>query len=336
MTIAPGVEVIETSFWNRPLNLVLFCGEELALVDTGLAETPRKAILPFLSARRLAPEQLAWVIITHAHVDHFGGNDALWRASSHRARFAVHGLDRATIEDPATQVRRANERYVKLGLITPSDLENGIEACGGGVKVNRVLEGGEVFPLGKGLELQIHFAPGHSAGNISVLERKNRILVQGETVAGVGQYSTTGELLTVPAYEDVEAYLSTIARIARLDFDLLVPSHLPVMNRTQASKFFDDSLTFVIRFEQEVRKRLQSSKQPVKPLSLWQSMNGLWGQYRADIGLYALLEAHLKRLLQRGLAAGSLSEGLVLLEPDCDDLAQLEQAGRSAIRDMVA
>ncbi len=335
MSLSSGVQPIETSFWGRPLTMVLFRGDRVALVDTGLVGTPADAVLPHLRASGLTPNDLSLIIITHAHADHFGGNEELWLASGKKARFAAHRLDRPWIEDPPAQTRQAYGHYMDLGLMSAGDMANNIQFSGNGVVVDEVLAGGEVFDLGVGLELEIVFAPGHSAGNICVLDRKSKVLAQGETVAGVGQFDAAGKLLTVPYYEDVAVYLHSLATVARLDFETMVPSHLPVMDRRQAARFLEDSLDFALQFEQEVQQRVQAGGEGVTSLDLLRSMDGLWGRYPADLGMYMLLESHLLGLLRRGLAGGSLSTGLVWAGSTQNDLAPLEQEARTAIGDML-
>jgi glyoxylase-like metal-dependent hydrolase (beta-lactamase superfamily II) len=331
MHLAPGIDIIQTPFGNRPLNLVLITGRQVALIDTGLADTPREAILPALTALGLAARDLSLVIVTHAHADHFGGNEEILRASEGRARFAAHRLDTPWIEDPPACTRRAYGHYVDLGLMTAAELDNSVAVSGNGVRVQHVLEGGEVFDLGDGLELEIHFTPGHSAGHICVLERKHRVLIQGEAAAGVAQYDVQGHLLTAPYYEDLEVYLRSLAQIAGLDFATFVPSHLPVMDRAATARFLGGSLEFALRFEAEVRERLVSSRRPVPALELWRSLDRLWGQYPADLGLYMLLETHLNGLIRRGQAAGALATGLMWVggaQPALDGAAE---AARAAI-----
>jgi glyoxylase-like metal-dependent hydrolase (beta-lactamase superfamily II) len=249
-------------------------------------------------------------------------------------RFAAHRLDQAWIEDPPGQTRRGYGHFVDLGFWTADDLENGIETSGNGIKLDHVLEGGEIFDLGDGLELEIVFAPGHSFGNICVLDRKHGVLVQGETVAGVAQYGVGGQFLTAPFYEDIVLYLETITTVAQLDFQTLVPSHLPLMDRREAARFLKDSLDFALRFEAEIEQRLRHSSQPVKALEMWRSMENLWGQYPADLGLYMLVEAHLKGLVKRRLAGGSLLNGLTWIDSDGDNLAPLAQKAQLALDGM--
>jgi len=305
-----GMKVIITSFAGRPLNLVLWQGRQVALVDTGLADTVASAILPALQSMGVTPVDLSLVIITHAHTDHFAGNEEILRVSEGRAQFAAHRLDTPWIEQPSSCTREAYGHYVDLGLMTAAELDNSVAVSGQGVHVQQVLEGGEVFDLGDGLELEIHFTPGHSAGHICVLDRRNRVLVQGEAAAGVAQYDVQGRLLTAPYYEDLQVYLQSLALIAGLDFTTFVPSHLPVMDRAATARFLRDSLEFALRFEAQVCDRFASYRHPVTALEVWRSLDRLWGQYPADLGLYMLLETHLNGLVRRGLAAGTLRDGL--------------------------
>jgi glyoxylase-like metal-dependent hydrolase (beta-lactamase superfamily II) len=213
-------------------------------------------------------------------------------------------------------------------------VEQEVRACGYGVRLDRVLEGGEVLGAGNGLELEVHHLPGHTWGNIALLERRNRILFQGETIIGTGQYSLRGELLTCPQHEDIVSYLETIARVARLGFGTLVPSHLPAMERREAARFLQESLDWVLRFEGEIRERLRASKGLVTALDLWHSLGRLWDIYPHDLALYKLLEAHLKGMVRRGLVEGSPTSGLHWGGDEDDGLTQLADQARLAIQAM--
>ena len=68
MEILPSVYLIEGV---KGSNVYLLADDELVLIDTGL---PGKAqrILNFIKDQGRDPEELAQVIITHAHIDHIG------------------------------------------------------------------------------------------------------------------------------------------------------------------------------------------------------------------------------------------------------------------------
>ncbi len=334
MQLAAGVQVISAPFWQRPLNLTLFQGRKVALVDSGVVGTPAEFVIPYLRSLGLTPQDLSLILITHNHTDHAGGNEELWLASGRRVQFAAHRLDQARIEDPDGGTRKAFAHWVELGLMTHEALEESIRAAGGGVKLDHVLQGGEVFDLGDGLELEIVFAPGHTEGNICVFDRKHKVLVQGETVAGVAQYDVEGRLLTAPYYIDPEVYLRTIATVARVGFEVLVPAHEPPMGREEAARYLEASLDFVLRLDAEVRSRIQRSDRPLTALELWRGMDRLWGQYPADLTMYGLVESHLKVLVRDGAATGTLAGGLTGHHPHKDSLALAAQDTRQAIAAM--
>jgi glyoxylase-like metal-dependent hydrolase (beta-lactamase superfamily II) len=333
MELDKGIHIIETSFWERPLQLVLVVGsEQVVLVDTGVPETPREAIIPYMKSIGLSPEDLSLVVVTHAHVDHFGGSAELWSASGQRAQIAAHPLEAPYLEDPEGHTRKVWRRYVEAGLADDELVEKLIQASGKPVKVNPLLKGGELFQLGDGLELEIIFVPGHSPGSIAALERKNKVLIQGETLSGVALFDTEGRPVLTGWYEDLEAYLKTIADIASMDWELFVPSHNRIMKRADSVRFFEESLDFAIRFDEEVIRRLKDADEPITAVELWRSIGSLWGLYPFGVATYILLETHIPSLIEAGLVTGSMKDGLSWIGPDRDRLAPLVQEARTAIR----
>jgi len=331
MKLEPNVEIIETEFWGRPLYLTLFLGDSVALVDTGLVGMGEADVVPYLKSLGRSVSDLILIINTHAHADHIGGNRELWLASGKRARFAAHRADVPWIEDPPSQSPGLYQRYVDLGLIETASLADSLKAAGEGTKIDRVLEGGERFVLGPDLELRIVSAPGHTLGNVSVYEPTSKVLVHGESVAGRGQFDTHGKLLGVPSYDDLDAYLETVARLARMDFVWFISSHVPPMKRDAVAKYFAESLEFALSFDAEVQNRLRSTTGALSTLDLLGSMGNLWGEYPSDIGMAMLIDAHLRSLLDRGVIRGSLEDGVTWEGSEDNHFEVLVEAARSAV-----
>ena len=77
MEILPGIHRIESDLGVRFMCQYLLTGEDhTVLVDTGLAGTPEEVIIPYLEGVGLSLEDIDEVIISHADVDHCGGNRA--------------------------------------------------------------------------------------------------------------------------------------------------------------------------------------------------------------------------------------------------------------------
>lgn len=99
--------------WNTYLSpypsLLVKTGSHNVLIDTGIGTTypPTEGLLmQELAAIMVEPEGIDHVLITHAHVDHSGGNaDAVGKSLFKRARFIVHKAewDFWTAEDVLAQ-----------------------------------------------------------------------------------------------------------------------------------------------------------------------------------------------------------------------------------------
>ena len=78
MEIVPGIHRIESDLGVRFMCQYVLVGEDRTiLVDTGLAGTPEEVIIPYLEEIGLSLADVDEVIISHADVDHCGGNRAL-------------------------------------------------------------------------------------------------------------------------------------------------------------------------------------------------------------------------------------------------------------------
>src|SRR4051794_7252666 len=93
--VAPGIHRIESDLGPRFMAQYLLIGDErTVLVDTGLASTPGAGLSDAVARLTDGPDL---VVISHADVDHCGG-DAAIRVRHPSARFAAHAADRAWIE----------------------------------------------------------------------------------------------------------------------------------------------------------------------------------------------------------------------------------------------
>ena len=321
MEIGNGIELIQTSFGNkRPLNLVLFNGDEKVLVDTGLMGTPSEGILPEMDRIGVSPKDLSMVLVTHAHADHFGGNEEILEASGGKVKFGAHEIDIPFIEDPVKFTLKGNQPFVDLGVMSEDDLKEGIREVGNGIKVEVPLKGGEVFDFGKGLEVEVHFLPGHTPGNIALLEKSTSTFVIGETICGTSQYNTDGEVVSICNYDDIDLYLETITKFGKIDFDLVVFSHINMIRRKEMIAFLAESAKFVYNFDLEVKKRIEEAGKKITSVEIWKKLDGLWDKYGADTGMYYLLEVHLKSLLKRGAIEGSIADGFLFTGEEQGDL----------------
>src|SRR5687768_7938352 len=79
--LQPGIHRIESVLGPRPFSQYVLLDEKMLLVDTGIATTPQDVILPWFEQHRLEIADLDYVLISHADVDHCGGNSAIREAA---------------------------------------------------------------------------------------------------------------------------------------------------------------------------------------------------------------------------------------------------------------
>src|SRR5205814_2108185 len=135
---------------------------------------PSDDLAPALRELGLAPERLTDVAITHADVDHYGG-DAEIRALAPGARLRAHALDRPLIERWEAIARDRYGWYRGHGLDYDRATWDWLaEAAGPDTPLDGELAAGERIDLG-GLALEVLHLPGHSLGHVGLRSEERRV-----------------------------------------------------------------------------------------------------------------------------------------------------------------
>jgi hydroxyacylglutathione hydrolase len=190
-------------------------GDELALIDCGMASGDSlERILGNVRAEGLDPEKITKVIVTHYHMDHAGG------AARFRERLGVEVVAPA---DAAPALRTGDERAVALDVAKAA----GFYAADyhfQPVEVAREVREGDRIPVGN-LELEVFETPGHCDGHVSLLlrGRERRYLFAGDAVFSGGR-------VVLQNIHDcsIQKSAATIAKLAQLEFDALLPGHAAI------------------------------------------------------------------------------------------------------------
>lgn len=253
MEVSPGIHRIETDLGPRSMAQFFLMGEERSmLVDTGLASTPEASILPFVEATRAGGHGPDVVLVSHADVDHCGGNSVIRKAYP-QALFTAHGLDRDWIECTAAMMDGNYLWYREFGFGPDDETVAWIEEqLGGDVKLDLVLAGGEVFRIGDQLEVEVLHLPGHTAGHVGLWDEHTGTAIIVDAILERGVCDRAGELLIPPRIYDIDAYRETIRRVQALEPDLLLTAHFPVMRGAEAAGFLERSVAFVDDLEEAI------------------------------------------------------------------------------------
>jgi glyoxylase-like metal-dependent hydrolase (beta-lactamase superfamily II) len=247
--VAPGIHRIEGDLGERYVCQYLLVGDERTLlVDTGLRDMPHTVIAPYLDGRRVD-----YALISHADVDHCGGNAAL-RELSPATRLLCGEADRRWIESNAAMMADNYRWYEAYGFgPSPAEVEWLERELGGDASIDAGLRGGETLRLGADRRIEVLALPGHTPGHLGLWDPGTGAAIIIDAVLGDGIYDRAGERLIPPRYYDARAYELTIRRLRALDPELLLTAHYEVMDRAAAREFLDRSLAFVADVRAAVR-----------------------------------------------------------------------------------
>jgi len=178
------------------------------LVDTGLDKDTAKKILRHIDALKV---DLAAVVITHAHADHFGGAATI-RARTGAPIYAP-ALEAAVVENPILE-----PLYLFSGALPPPELTHKFtlaDAC----KVDALLGPGEVVIAG--IPVEVLPAPGHAP---------NQVMIAGGGACFVADAVFASDILEkhgIPFMVDLDAWLATLAALPQLDgrYAAFAPGH---------------------------------------------------------------------------------------------------------------
>ena len=176
----------------RFVYVYMIYGREITLIDSGVASS-EKIISEYLRDTGRNPEEISLMILTHAHPDHIGAAQAIKEISG--CSVAAHGADRVWIENPDQQVRdRPVPGFYSL--------------VRGSVRVDRIVEDGDILDLGAGLGMEVLHTPGHSPGSISLWMHEEGALFSGDA------FPLAGEM---PIYDDIHLSIRSIQRLRRIE-----------------------------------------------------------------------------------------------------------------------
>jgi hydroxyacylglutathione hydrolase len=166
-------------------NIYVIGREKAILVDTGVGNQ-MNPVWPQLEELGVHPENLAGIILTHAHHDHAMGT------------FII--LEKAS---PKIYIHRLDTKHIAIHL---------------GQNLVKVEEGdiieSERWPL------EVIWTPGHTEGGICLYSKKDKILFSGDTAFPDGYYGRyDGES------GSRSAIIESLRKLTEIEVDIMLPGH---------------------------------------------------------------------------------------------------------------
>lgn len=222
--IVPGLHALDLGGVNAYL---ISAADGLTLIDTGYAGSADAAARQ-LGALGHRLDEIARIVVTHAHADHAGGLAELQGRSG--AAAWMHARD--------AELVRAGVAVRDSTAPTPGPLNRiiyrltiqGAPRTIAPAAVQHEVADGATLPFAGGLRV-IH-TPGHSAGQIALLwQAHGGVLFVADAAINIPR------LALFPAYEDLAAGRASLARLAALEFEVACFGHGRPITRAAARRF---------------------------------------------------------------------------------------------------
>lgn len=199
-----SLTVIERG-WLSANNIVFVDGNSTTVVDSGYDS--HKAQTLALVAHALNGFKLDWLVNTHCHSDHMGGNAALQRA---------YGCRTSIPAGEAPLIRAWDEAELMLGPAGQT------AEC---FEIHDTIAPGDVLEMG-GIDWEAIHAPGHDMHALMFYAAAHRLLISGDALWENGFGVIFPALFGADNdHGAFDATQTTLDRIAALEIDIVIPGH---------------------------------------------------------------------------------------------------------------
>jgi len=186
------------------------------------------SVLAALQRQGLGPDDLAYLVVSHVHLDHAGGAGDV-AAAFPRAQVVVSEIGARHLVDPERLNASSRRVYGPLmdqvyGACTPIGAE----------RVLGVADG-HVLDLGGGRRLELLYTPGHAKHHIAALEPDLGALFVGDSVGVLMPGMRAIRPATPPPDFDLDLAFATLDRYAALDPAAVYLAHYGAVPAPQAS-----------------------------------------------------------------------------------------------------
>jgi glyoxylase-like metal-dependent hydrolase (beta-lactamase superfamily II) len=302
-----------------PVNVYVIeeAGGGLLLFDSGLGtEVARSALEEGFARLGRRFSEVTRILVSHGHVDHYGGARAIQEAHGGEVPVLAHPLDVPKMAEDGWRWREQAPRYgaylARLGV--PAEVLAAVAREGerGFGMARRIAE---VRPVGEGevlrarhLSLELLHMPGHTPGLLCAHDRERRIFLSDDHL--LERISPNPLIDLGPEGEEgwfrpLIAYLDSLERTRRLEIDLVLPGHGPPFSGHRS--VIDALLRFYERRQERIREALGHG-----PRSAWEVARELFPAARPQEAFLVVSEtiANLEVLEERGQVARVLEGGV--------------------------
>jgi len=277
------------------VNSSLVVGDVVMLVDTGIVGKSYDLIAARLHELGLSIKDLRLIINTHGHSDHVGNNGRFVRASG--CLVAAHARAVPWIDDREVAAREIAGRYPDV-IPYPDAIRREYQRLieERPARVNMTLADGTSIRAADDVVFRVLELPGHTWGEIGLLEENERILLVGDVLVPL-------EANQLIIYEDADVFRATLRRLRQLLEEGVVASvvagHRARLESAEAIRWIDDILAMIASIERWTLECIGAAQKPVPALEVCRYVAG-HAKRNPDWRAMVTVGGELARLEQQG------------------------------------
>ncbi|MHB8124757.1 MAG: MBL fold metallo-hydrolase [Desulfitobacteriaceae bacterium] len=210
-------------------------GESCALVETGVSYTVPN-IVAQLAELGISPEEIRYLVITHAHYDHTCGVPGLQRAFPHLRTVASPVTAKVIAKEKVVAAHFLEDKAVvetllRKGLLKQYDNSFQPPSI---ISVDMVMNEGDVLDLGGGCTLSFYLTPGHSPCSMSIYLPLGEVLFPSDCF---GYLFSNMDIF--PMYLSSFAdYVNSIKKVSGIETSVLALPHAPLLTGKEKIREF--------------------------------------------------------------------------------------------------
>ncbi len=196
--------------------LIETSNNNLILVDTGIPGNSKDKIIKYVTSLNKSVTDIKYILLTHAHLDHFGNAYDLQKITGAHLGISQAGIPYVNGEQGVLYPIGHNfksKMFVNLIKMMAKFSKPKY------VKPDMILKEGE-FPDDFGVKARILETPGHTFDSISIFLEESKTVLVGDLLTG-----DKNGLRLPDFYDDYIKLLDSVKKIKDLNADLICVSH---------------------------------------------------------------------------------------------------------------
>ena len=205
--VLPNIYLLKIPFGPVWTGVTLIKGEENILIDSGATgDDVDQYIIPALKELDMTLADIHYLVNTHSHGDHIGGNYRLRQLGNFQV--VAHESAAPKIQDPVPYAIQTRTRFPEYSPAPQSQLQ--------GIPVDIVLKDGQILAN----RLQVIHSPGHDNDCVCWFDLATKTIITGDSLQANGTICQG-----VGFYKSLADYEWTLDRLCAMDIENILCGH---------------------------------------------------------------------------------------------------------------